>query len=427
MMHLHLKTCSATGSTKGPCPTHYHGCDQARKLLAHHRQCKSARHSSMSSSTSSSLRNGTLLSASRRSGSFDSQPAAHCLICSFVARQARTLLERGGGGAAGGSSAASGSGGGGGAGAAVFGSLGSSLSSSWHARKHPPPSKASGSGSSHTVSFVVDAVAGILSANLGAPPAKIPSPPPPAAKAGSPQPVNGILKLQPPAVLQRLLPPPPPPPPPPPSPCMEDATEQATRAGSDGDDGGGVDVVMSTGDGAARSEVASFAPSTKAVLVPDSKTPTSSPPDPTFLSEPDAASLLCSLACNVNRPLKVLPEAYSTMQHHQQQQQQQRRRDRAVSSADSLLSTATSSHPYHHRSTRHEVVTLDPSQPPQPLGLVRRRSVSLGSAPPSHHGPRALAAAASSSGSLLRVDDTIYEEGSQTSGDSIEPLDFPNF
>jgi hypothetical protein len=264
-----------------------------------------------------------------------------------------------------------------------------------------------------------------LSANHGAPPAKIPSPPPPAAKAGSPQPVNGILKLHPPAVLQGLLPPPPPPPPPPPSPCMEDATEQGTRAGSSRD----VDVVMSTGDGATCSDVARFAPSTKAVLVPDSKTPTSSPPDPTFLTEPDAASLLCSLACNVNRPLKVLPEAYSTMQHHQQQQQQQqqRRRDRALSIADSLVSTATSSHPYHHRSTRHEVVTLDPSQPPQPLGLVRRRSVSLGSAPPSYHGPRALAAAASSSGSLLRVDDTIYEEGSQTSGDSIEPLDFPNF
>jgi hypothetical protein len=390
MMHLHLKTCPATTTSKGPCPTHYHGCDQARKLLAHYRQCKTAR------SSSSSLQHGTL-PASRRSGSFDSQPAAHCLICSFVARQARTLLERGGGGG-------TGSPAGNGGRAAAFGSLGSS---SWHSRKHPPPSKAG-----HTVSFVVNVVADAVSALASddAPPARTTASPA-LAKSGSP-PVNGILKLQPP--FQALLPPPPPPPPPP-SPCVDATTgpsEQATRARSDDDAG---DVVMSAADDSTRSEVTSSLASTKAVLVPDSKTPTSSPPDPTFLTAPDAASLLCSLACNLHRPLKVLPESYSSLSGRDALMQQ--RRDRAVSSADSLLTTT--GHPYQHISTRREPLTLDV---PQPLGLVRRRSVSLGSAPPTY-GPRT----AASSGSRLRVDDTIYEEGSQTSGDSIEPLDFPTF
>lgn len=385
MMHLHLKTCPAAAVSKGPCPTHYHGCDQARKLLAHYRQCKSARLTSRHTG-------GGSLAASRRSGSFDLQPAAHCLICSFVARQARTLLVGGTGSPPGGGASSS---------------IGSLASTSWNSRKHPPPSKGS-----HTVSFVVDVVADAVSALArdDAPPAKTITSPA-SAKTGSP-PGNGILKLAPPPV--QVLLPPPPPPPPPPSPYDQAATgpsgqEQANRAGSDDD--ADEDVVMSTVDNdSTRPQLSETVASTKAVLVPDSKTPTSSPPDPTFLSEPDAASLLCSLACNLQLPLKVLPESYSMM--HPQQ-----RRDRAVSSADSLVSSTVPA--YHHPlSIRRDPLTLD--APPQPLGLVRRRSVSLGSAPQSY-GPRATAAAS------LRVDDTIYEEGSQTSGDSIEPLDFPNF
>jgi hypothetical protein len=78
-----------------------------------------------------------------------------------------------------------------------------------------------------------------------------------------------------------------------------------------------------------------------------------------------------------------------------------------VSSADSLLSTTSS-----------------------PTTIVRTGTMCCGLSDGGalrwgYPGPRALAA--SSSGSLLRVDVTNHEKGSQTSGDSIEPLDFPNF
>jgi len=65
---LHLKTCTAKAFD--PCPTNYHGCHQARKLLAHHRRCRDVR-------------------AKRGQQHF-------CLVCSLVARHARNLLEGGG-------------------------------------------------------------------------------------------------------------------------------------------------------------------------------------------------------------------------------------------------------------------------------------------------------------------------------------------
>ena len=59
----------------------YHGCAQSRKLLAHYRRCRSlrARHTG----TGSTGINPTNTSSHH-----------HCLVCSLVARQARTMLER---------------------------------------------------------------------------------------------------------------------------------------------------------------------------------------------------------------------------------------------------------------------------------------------------------------------------------------------
>lgn len=79
LLHLHLKTCPA-GASEAECPMIYHGCDQSRKLLAHYRRCRSARARQAGGS------NGT-----------SSSPTIshhHCLVCSLVARQARTMLER---------------------------------------------------------------------------------------------------------------------------------------------------------------------------------------------------------------------------------------------------------------------------------------------------------------------------------------------
>jgi hypothetical protein len=57
----------------------YHGCDQSRKLLAHYRRCRNLR--------------------ARQAGNGigkQQHPSLshHCLVCSLVARQARTMLER---------------------------------------------------------------------------------------------------------------------------------------------------------------------------------------------------------------------------------------------------------------------------------------------------------------------------------------------
>lgn len=72
LVHLHMKTCPAGHDF--PCPTRYAGCLQARKLLAHHRQCRNIR--------------------ARQVGLSPSIKGQHaCLICSMVARQARSLLD----------------------------------------------------------------------------------------------------------------------------------------------------------------------------------------------------------------------------------------------------------------------------------------------------------------------------------------------
>lgn len=70
---MHLKTCSA--GTDFSCPSNYHGCHEARKLLAHYRRCKGIR-----------ARQAGQIGGRREV----SQP--NCLICTLVARQAKTVL-----------------------------------------------------------------------------------------------------------------------------------------------------------------------------------------------------------------------------------------------------------------------------------------------------------------------------------------------
>lgn len=79
LLHLHLKTCAA-GSGSFDCPTTHHGCQQARKLLAHYKRCRTIRSRQMSQ-----------LGGSRTAGSSQH----NCLVCTLVARQARTILDRG--------------------------------------------------------------------------------------------------------------------------------------------------------------------------------------------------------------------------------------------------------------------------------------------------------------------------------------------
>jgi hypothetical protein len=87
-MHLHLKTCAGQRSFEGngfysnfssqsvgDCPSNVVGCEQARKLLAHYRRCKY---------------NGPRGIGKRGT---QSHPApSTCLLCSLVARKARTQL-----------------------------------------------------------------------------------------------------------------------------------------------------------------------------------------------------------------------------------------------------------------------------------------------------------------------------------------------
>jgi hypothetical protein len=77
---LHLKTCTsalAPCAEGAGCPTGYNGCEQSRKLLAHYRRCRSIR-----------ARQAGQLAGRRESSGH------HCLVCSLVARQARTILDR---------------------------------------------------------------------------------------------------------------------------------------------------------------------------------------------------------------------------------------------------------------------------------------------------------------------------------------------
>lgn len=80
LLHLHMKTCHTNAD--GECPLSYHGCDQSRKLLAHHRRCKALRTKRHSPTSPSSSTRPTVAAATQH----------YCLVCSLVARQARTLL-----------------------------------------------------------------------------------------------------------------------------------------------------------------------------------------------------------------------------------------------------------------------------------------------------------------------------------------------
>jgi len=62
-----------------PCPTNHRGCVQGRKLLAHYKRCKSIRAKQLGQSH---LRR-------------DLTQQQLCLVCNLVARQARSILERG--------------------------------------------------------------------------------------------------------------------------------------------------------------------------------------------------------------------------------------------------------------------------------------------------------------------------------------------
>ncbi|GAX22916.1 hypothetical protein FisN_24Lh202 [Fistulifera solaris] len=70
-LHLHLKTCPSNCSVNKSeaCPTRCNGCEQARQLLNHYRRCRGER--------------------ARQGCRKESQ---HCLICSLVARQAKSML-----------------------------------------------------------------------------------------------------------------------------------------------------------------------------------------------------------------------------------------------------------------------------------------------------------------------------------------------
>ena len=63
----------------------YHGCEQSRKLLAHYRRCRTLR---------SRLATGNTSNSSNAPQSTTATLSHHCLVCSLVARQARTMLEQ---------------------------------------------------------------------------------------------------------------------------------------------------------------------------------------------------------------------------------------------------------------------------------------------------------------------------------------------
>ncbi|KAL7433132.1 hypothetical protein ACHAXH_006546, partial [Discostella pseudostelligera] len=76
---LHVKICIA--GPNFPCPTNYKGCNEARKLLAHYRKCKDAR----SRQQASGLVGRQL---------FRPSDQGSCLVCSLMARYAKTMMER---------------------------------------------------------------------------------------------------------------------------------------------------------------------------------------------------------------------------------------------------------------------------------------------------------------------------------------------
>jgi hypothetical protein len=71
---LHLKTCPA-GNNGFSCPSDYNGCHQSRKLLAHYQKCREVR--------------------AKQAGMGRRTQTVHhvCLVCSLVARHAKSVLE----------------------------------------------------------------------------------------------------------------------------------------------------------------------------------------------------------------------------------------------------------------------------------------------------------------------------------------------
>jgi len=72
---IHVKSCPA--GPNFPCPTQCQGCKETRKLLAHYRRCKDMRMKQVG--------------LGRRSGL---QPDQSCLVCSLMARYAKSMLDR---------------------------------------------------------------------------------------------------------------------------------------------------------------------------------------------------------------------------------------------------------------------------------------------------------------------------------------------
>ena len=66
----------------------YHGCEQSRKLLAHYRRCRTLRSRLATGSHSNANNNNT------KPQFTSANLSHHCLVCSLVARQARTMLEQ---------------------------------------------------------------------------------------------------------------------------------------------------------------------------------------------------------------------------------------------------------------------------------------------------------------------------------------------
>jgi hypothetical protein len=226
-------------------------------------------------------------------------------------------------------------------------------------RKHPPPSSSRLQQHQHhphqaTVSFVVDASAArCIEAS------STPSPPSPSlgtakAEESARARANGILK-------KAHAAPAPAPPFPHLKPLSNSRARDANREEESGDESKDGDVEMLT---------------------------TADPPAPpaaVVLTEPDVASLLCSLAGT----------DASSMQHRSDPSSPPRR-DRAVSSADGIFGCP------------------DPAPPGGAGGAPagRRRSVSLGGEPRSRRHRR-----------WDGAEETIYEDGSsQASRESMEPL-----
>jgi len=71
---LHIKTCPAEARGEN-CPSNYSGCHQARKLLSHHTKCREIR------------------AKQAGMGRRQNKEQYACLICSLVARHAKTMLD----------------------------------------------------------------------------------------------------------------------------------------------------------------------------------------------------------------------------------------------------------------------------------------------------------------------------------------------